>query len=169
MNRRSMICLSAVTVLGLALVAGSAAGAPKAKINKKQLIGSWALVSASAPSPDVQPFGPNDGFAVFQTNGRFSLQLILSSLPKFSSNNRARGTPEENKAVVQGSITYFGTYSLNEADSTLTLHIERSSFPNWNGSDQKRMITSLTADELKYTNPAASVGGAAELAWKRVK
>jgi Lipocalin-like domain len=51
----------------------------------------------------------------------------------------------------------------------LTLHIERSSFPNWSGTDQKRIIRSLTADELKYTNPSASVGGTAELAWKRVK
>jgi hypothetical protein len=169
MNRRSMLEISAVTVLGLALLAGSAAGAPKAKVNKKLLVGSWALVSASAPSPDVQPFGPNDGFAVFQANGRFSLDLILSSLPKFASNNRAKGTADENKAITQGSIAYFGTYSVNDADGVVTLHIERSSFPNWTGTDQKRIITSLTAEELKYTNPDSSVGGTAELAWKRVK
>src|SRR5262249_52921942 len=36
---------------------------------------------------------------------------VRSDLPKFASNNRDMGTPEENKAVVQGSITYFGTYS----------------------------------------------------------
>ncbi len=169
MNRRSMLHISAVTVLGLVLLADSAAGAPKAKVNKKLLVGSWALVSASAPTPDVQPFGANDGFAVFQPNGRFSLDLILSSLPKFASNNRAKGTADENKAIAQGSIAYFGTYSVNDADGVVTLHIERSSFPNWNGTDQKRIITSLTSEELKYTNPEASVGGTAELAWKRVK
>jgi len=42
-------------------------------------------------------------------------------------------------------------------------------WPGWNGIDQKRIIASLTAEELKYTNPAPSVGGTAELAWKRVK
>ena len=169
MNWRYMLNVSAVTVLGLALLVGGAADAAKAKVKKKQLVGGWSLVSASAPSPDVQPFGADDGFAVFQPNGRFSLQLVLSSLPKFASNNRAKGTPEENKGVVQGSIAYFGTYSLEASDGTLTLHIERSTFPNWNGLDQKRLITSLTADELKYANPAASVGGTAELVWKRVK
>jgi hypothetical protein len=51
----------------------------------------------------------------------------------------------------------------------LTLHIERSSFANWNGTDQQRLIASLTATDLKYTNPAASTGGTAELGWKRVK
>jgi Lipocalin-like domain len=69
----------------------------------------------------------------------------------------------------QGSIAYFGTYSLNKTDGTLTLHIERSSFANRNGTDQQRLIASLTATDLKYTNPAASTGGTAELAWKRVK
>lgn len=49
------------------------------------------------------------------------------------------------------------------------LHIERCTFANWNGTDLKRPIVSLTADELKYSNPAASVGGATELVWRRVK
>jgi hypothetical protein len=79
------------------------------------------------------------------------------------------GTPEENKAILHGSLLLFGTYSLDEADGTLTLHMERSSFPNWNGTDQKRVITSLTANELKWHNPAASVGGTTETVWKRGK
>jgi len=76
---------------------------------------------------------------------------------------------DENKAAVQGNIAYFGTYSVNEADGTLTLHVTRSSYPNWTGTDQLRQVTSLTAQELKYTNPSASFGGTAELVWKRVK
>jgi Lipocalin-like domain len=155
-------------LLGLALHAGDAVG-QQTKISKTQLVGSWTLASNTASSPGVKTFGPNDGVAIFEANGRFSLQLVRSDLPKFASNKRDKGTPDENKAVVQGSITYFGTYSVNEADGTMTLHIERCSFPNWNGTDQKRLIVSLTADELKYTNPAASVGGTAELTWKRVK
>ena len=38
-----------------------------------------------------------DGVAIFDGN-RFSLQLVRSDLPKFASNNRDTGTPEENKA-----------------------------------------------------------------------
>ena len=168
MNRRSLITMSVMTAVGLAVAAGSAAGAPKA-INKRQLVGTWVLVSNTTTSPNARTFGPNDGVAIFEANGRFSLSLVRSDLPKIASNNRDTGTPDENKAIVQGSIAYFGTYSVSEADGTVTLHIERSSFPNWNGTDQKRLIISLTANELKYTNPAASVGGTAELAWKRVK
>jgi hypothetical protein len=52
--------------------------------------------------------------------------MSSSGRPKFASNNRATGTPEENKAVVQGLIAFFGTYSVNEADRTFTMHVEGS-------------------------------------------
>ena len=158
------VCVAAV--FGASLLAAGAATA--AEFSAKQLEGGWQLVSTSNPNPTTRAFGPGDGYAVFQPDGRFALQLALADLPKFASNNRDKGTAEENKAIVQGSIAYFGTYALG-ADGTMTLHIERCTFPNWTGTDIKRHITSLTADELKYTNPAASVGGTTDLVWKRVK
>jgi hypothetical protein len=96
-----------------------------------------------------------------------SSQLMRSELPKFASNNRQEGTAEENRAIVQGVLCYFGTYSVNEADHTLNFHIESSSFPNWNGTDQKRSFT-ITGDELTYIAPGAS-GGTAHVVWKRAK
>ena len=168
MNRRSMLTISAMTTFWLALMAEGAVGAPKAKIKKGQLVGDWALVANNAPNAVIQN-GPDDGYLVFERNGRFSFALLGSKVPKFASNNRNTGTADENKAAVQGSIAYFGTYSVNETDGTLTLHVTRSSYPNWTGTDQLRQVTSLTAQELKYTNPSASFGGTAELVWKRVK
>jgi Lipocalin-like domain len=171
MDRRSILNIFAMAALGVALLAGNAMSQGK-KVNTKQLIGHWMLVSVDNVRPDgsrVQGFGPNPkGVAVFEPNGRFSVSLVNPDLPKFTSNNRDTGNADENKAVVQGSIFYFGTYSIG-ADGTLALEIEGSSFPNWIHVNQKRMITSLTASEVKWTNPAASVGGTAELAWKRVK
>ena len=76
------------------------------------------LVSNTTTSPNARTFGPNDGVAIFEANGRFSLSLVRSDLPKIASNNRDTGTPDENKAIVQGSIAYFGTYSVSEADGT---------------------------------------------------
>jgi hypothetical protein len=38
--------------------------------------------------------------------------LNRADLPKFAANNRNVGTPEENKAIVQGSFAYFGTYTV---------------------------------------------------------
>ena len=128
----------------------------------KDLVGTWTLVSADA-------YGPNPkGTLMFDANGHFSSQFIRSDLPKYASNNRAQGTPEEYKATVQGYIGYFGTYSLNGTD--LLFHIEGSSFPNWDGTDQKRTNVSVTGDQLQYSQPTPSAGGSPiVVVWKRAK
>jgi hypothetical protein len=141
------------------------------KIDKTKLVGSWTQVSVTNTASDgttIHPFGSNDGFVIFDASARFVQVVARSDLPKFVSNNRNTGSPEENKAVVQGSVAYFGAYTVNE-DGALTLRIERSTFPNWNGTDQKRIITSLTADELKINNLTPTIGGTAEQVFKRVK
>jgi hypothetical protein len=116
-------------------------------------VGTWTPVS-------VEAFGPNPkGLLIFEDNGRFSLQLMRAQLPKFASNKRNDGTAEENKEVVGGSIAYYGTYSMS--GNELTFHTEGCTFPNWMQTDQKRSNVSISADELKYTNPAPSIGGPA--------
>ena len=47
--------------------------------------------------------------------------------------------------------------------------MERSSFPNQNGMEAKRIIQSLSADELKFNNPARIAGVQNNLVWKRIK
>jgi hypothetical protein len=69
-------------------------------------------------------FGPNPaGILMFDGGGRFSLQEWSTDLSKFASNNRLEGTAEENKAIVQGSVCYFGKYMLDETAKTLTLQL----------------------------------------------
>ena len=171
MNRLSTLTLTnmALLFLGVALPSGDAVG--QQKTLKEQLVGTWTYVSVDTVHPDgsrVPVFGSNpQGLASFDSNDRYVLLTARPGLPKFASNNRMEGTPEENKAVVQGSIAHFGRYIVNEADKTITFHIETSTFPNWNGTVQKRPFT-LTGDELKWTT-AASSGGSAEVVLKRAK
>jgi hypothetical protein len=119
----------------------------------------------------VLPFGPNPkGVAIFDATGHYIVFNTSSSLPKIATNNRMSGTADENKAIVQGSLSSYGTYSVDEAGKMILLHVEASTFPNWGGLDQKRPINSLTADELRYTNPAPTTGaGSTILAFKRAK
>ena len=173
MNRIKMLTITtmAMSCVGIALIMTDAMAEGMSKLNKEQLVGSWTLVSINNTSPDgkkVQTYGPNDGALVFEANGRFVQVLVRSDLPKFASNNRSTGSPDENKAIVQGSLTYYGTYTVNP-DGMVTLRVDRSTFPNWNGTDQKRTITSLTADEMKWQVSAPSIGGASEVVWKRTK
>jgi hypothetical protein len=106
---------------------------------------------------------------IFTPNGHFSWQLFRSDRPKFAGKNRMTATPDENKATLQGSLAYFGTYSVNETDKTITTRTEGSTFPNSEGEEQKRIITRLTADELIYENPVTTRGDRVEAVWKRVK
>lgn len=164
MKCRTTLALSAMTVLCLAVAAPSTAIAQPAK----DLVGAWTLVSSDTVRPGgskIPTFGDNPkGIIIFTSDGRFIYLLSRGDLPKFASNNRNTGTPDENKAVVQGSIATFGTYSVAGPD--LMIKIEHSTFPNWIGVDQKRTIA-ITGDELKWTNAAGAGGGVVELVLKR--
>jgi Lipocalin-like domain len=170
MGRRSIIGISALVVLGLAWLPGRAVSQHKS--GKEQLLGAWSLVSIEFVRPDgsrSSTFGANpNGIAFFDATGHYIISVMRSDRAKYAINNFAQGTDEENKATAQGSITYFGTYSVSEGDQTIAIHIEGSSFPNWNGADQKR-IFAITEDELKLTSPAATGAGTAEVVWKRAK
>jgi hypothetical protein len=63
-----------------------------------------------------------------RATGRAGVFALPEDHKLFASNNRLDGTPDENRASVQGSIAYFGTYTVNDADHTLTFHIERCTF-----------------------------------------
>jgi hypothetical protein len=155
--------------LGIAFPSGEVAG--QEKTLKEQLVGTWTYVSVDTVRPDgsrVPMYGPNPaGLAVFDGNGHYILMTARPGQPKFASNKRTEGTPEEYQSVVQGSIAHFGRYTVNEEDKTITFHIETSTFPNWNGIEQKRPITFM-GDELKWTT-AASSGGSAEVVLRRAK
>ena len=75
-----------------------------------ELVGTWTLVSSTLEKDGKTTdfYGPNPkGQLMYDPNGHFSVIITRSDLPKFASNNREAGTPEENKAVVQGSFAYF--------------------------------------------------------------
>lgn len=165
------ITLSALLlVLGLVPFTGDAVA--KEKTLKEQLVGTWLVVSNITTRPDgtkADTFGPNPkGIFIYESNGRFAIVSTRADVPKFASNNRGTGTADENKAVVQGSIAYFGTYAVNEADKSLTAQVEGATFPNWVGVTQKRRIT-ISGDDFTFTNPGGSAGGSAEIKLKRAK
>ena len=142
------------------------------KSDKEQLVGSWILVSLTAGdgAKQTMPYGPNPkGTMMVDANGRFSITVVRSDLPRFASNNRMTGTPEENTAIVQGCISYFGTYSIDEATHVITVNVEGSTFPNFDGGTQTRIL-SFSGDEVTYLNPTPSMGGGtAKVTYRRAR
>ena len=138
----------------------------------KELVGTWMLVSVTIDRGGTksEPFGPNPkGLLVFDKVGRMSLVITRADLPKIAANSPFGGTAKENKAIAQGSIAYFGTYTVREEDRVFVVHVEAGTFPNWVGTDQKRIFV-IAGDQLKYTSTERADGDGTALAvWKRVK
>jgi hypothetical protein len=85
-----------------------------------------------------------------------------------TGNNSTAGTGEENKEAMAGTLGLFGTYTIN-SDGWQTLRIVGSSFPNWDGAEQKRLVQ-IKGDEMSYENPTAPTGsGHVVLTLRRAK
>ena len=139
---------------------------------KEQIVGTWTLVSLTVGEGGDQtlPYGPNPkGTMMVDANGRFSITVLRSDLPKFASGNRMTGTPDECAAVIHGCISYFGTCKIDEATGVITVHVEGSTFPNFDGGTQTRIL-SFSGDEMTYRNPTPSNGGAtAKVTYRRAR
>jgi len=84
------------------------------------------------------------GLSLPDEAAHFMLILQRATLPRFASDNGMSGTAAENKAVVQGSIAYFGTYAIDEARGTISLRDDGSTYPNWDGDTQERLVSPAT-------------------------
>jgi len=99
-----------MTTMSLLLLAFSFPAGNAFSQAAKELVGSWTLISVTVNrgGDEIDPFGPNPkGTMMFDRNGRFSIVVTRSELPKFASNNREMGTPEENKAISPGEHRLF--------------------------------------------------------------
>jgi hypothetical protein len=162
---RIMRMVAAVLAAGLW---ACGAQAQPAKSLKEQLVGTWNFVIAEIVTADGKksfPFGERPkGQIIFTEDGHFSQVHVSGDLPKIAGNNRLNGTDADNRAIVQGSLSFFGTYAVDEAKKTVTFNIVASTYPNAAGTSQTRTIDKLTADEFVNTNPGAARDGPARAA-----
>lgn len=143
-------------------------------VRQQALVGTWTLIAVDNVFPDgsrIHLYGEQPrGILMLDSAGRYALQIFSTDRPRFASNDKSKGTAEEYKAALQGSNAHYGRYTVHD-NGAITFHIEHASFPNWEGTEQKRSFT-LTGDELKYLVPTPTTGGSqatGEVVWKRAK
>ena len=167
MNRRHIFSLSVIPALALMLPSAATA---QQKTLKEQLAGTWTAVSWEQVGKDgskFERFGANpQGVNVFDANGRFVVIYARSDLPKLDAQDPMKSTAAENKAIMEGSIAYFGTYTVDETAKTISMRVETSTFPNQVGREQKRTI-SVSANELRLTNTTPLTGNTINYVLKR--
>ncbi|MDQ6528840.1 lipocalin-like domain-containing protein [Flavobacterium sp. LHD-85] len=141
---------------------------------KSEFSGSWTLVSVENTNSDGTKSLPYDanpkGFLFFDEKGNYAVQIYKDKRAKIASGDKNKCTPEENAAIVQGSNSHFGAYEIDETNKTITFIIKTASFPNWEGTIQKRLYT-FANNELKYAVTNTTQGGksvTAEVVWKKL-
>jgi hypothetical protein len=119
-----------------------------AKPLKDELVGHWQLVSVTVNGG--APYGSAPMGSMFlDAGGHFAVIVITGGAAR--------------------SISYFGTYAVNAAAQTLTLHVEASSGGSGvsaAGRDETRLI-SLNGDELITQSQAPKGPGGVKLTWKK--
>ena len=158
--------------LGLISLAPSALP-QEARTLKEQIVGSWKLASIHSTRADgtrYELFGAQaKGLVIFDRDGTYSLHIMRALRPSFASESRMEGSAEENRAAIQGMISHFGSYSIDESNRLIHFRIEGSSYPNWDKSEQKRYFTIL-GNQLTWSEPSAvprSGDLQSDLVWKR--
>jgi hypothetical protein len=122
----------------------------------EHLAGTWSFVSSINTRKDgsiVDRWGPNPrGMLMLDGAGHFS-QIITGS---------------ESRLFGAKTFAGFGSYSFDRASGVLAITFTGCSIGKVVGSVQERKIVLLTADELKYINPATTSDTIAEVLWKRL-
>jgi len=95
------------------------------------------------------------GRLFYDAGGNMSLQMMRQDRSEPIS---VRSNPDEakNPRIVLGYDSYFGTFDVNEAEGTITHHVEGSLFPEDLGKDFKRFFT-IDGDTftLRFTSKSA--------------
>ena len=149
----------------LAMTCVTSSGANAQTLNEQLAGTTWSLVSNTEEYTDgnriVWTPDPK-GLLIFDKTGAYSLQIGVADRPKVN------GNPAENPTGRY--IAYFGTYTA--ADRDITFKITRATFPNWDGTEQKRVVTAI-GDQLIYKAaapiPSAKGPFVPVLIWKREK
>jgi Lipocalin-like domain len=141
--------LSSLIILALAWFGATANAQAPSKSLKDQLVGHWQLVSVTFNG--YPPYGNSpEGTMFLDAAGHYAVIVITGG--------EAR------------SVGYYGNYTVNDADSTITLHIDASTgVNNAAGRDQHRAI-SFNGDEMIQDNIRADgTKGSMKLTWKRAE
>lgn len=155
----------------VAMLAGMAARDAQVPAHVFPLQGTWTLVAADKILPDgetTRDYGQNPkGRLVVDAEGRYSLQIFKSERLHFASDSKADGSVDEFRSAVMGSSTHYGTITIDERAGMLVFSIEGSSFPNWEGTTQRRQYQ-LDGAELRYQVPPRADGSVPVSAWRRL-
>jgi hypothetical protein len=145
-NTRGAAGVASLVFLALASIASGALAQTPGKTLEDQLVGHWRLVSVSVYG--ATPYGPDPACSMFlDAAGHYSVIVITAGSAR--------------------TIAYFGAYTVDDSESSITMHVDGATTGAGDRPDVKRLVT-FSSDELIVANqkgpgPERSI----ELTWKQ--
>ena len=141
---------------------------------KARLAGIWSLVSCVRTHKDGNtsfPWGENPvGQIIYLNNGRMSAQIMRpgrhSTVPPGVDYGSSQATDHEIREAVSGFVSYFGTYSIDQAATNVSHYIEAALVPGWVGTSLVRAFQMDSSSQLILTREIP--GEKDILVWRRV-
>ncbi len=149
-------------------VASSAVAAALQSSTSDRFAGAWSLVRIERRDADGElvspPIEDRLGYLIYDATGYMSVTLMRPDRTPYSEDG-----PTADAALAQlGSYTsYFGRFTVNEAEGFVTHHLEGSLNPSGAGSDYQRFYT-FADNSLTLQPPPGADGSKAFLTWQRL-
>lgn len=116
------------------------------KALKDTIVGAWlisSLIDVYEDGRKNNPWGAGmKGMIVFDSSGWFSQMIIGEKQESMKSSD-----PRRPDALI---VAYYGTYTVNEADKTVSMKLVRATNSSRDGSEQKLTIEASTGDVLVF-------------------
>lgn len=128
-----------------------------------RLAGVWKLQAFEFTDADgnlFHPLGTRPGGALVVTpDGHAVVSFCNPDRRKFASDDVFGGSVEELAAASKGHVSFGGPCEVT--DTTITVHVDYASFPNWVGGTQVRLYE-IDGPRLTLRTPGARVMGGVE-------
>jgi hypothetical protein len=147
---------------------GGAAQAPNQSALSGRFIGTWKLVvieQRNAKGDVIDPASATSrtGYLIYDPAGYMAVSIMPIGRKPYAG---AQATEEEARAAIDGYAAYFGTFTVNEADASITHHLHGSLNPGI-ARDQKRFFE-IAGNRLTLKPPANANGSQSRLTWQRM-
>ncbi len=133
-----------------------------------RFIGNWRLISIVGGTPALQAaFGPHPtGMIYYDGTGHMAVQ-IMADRARAKWDVGKEPTPDEARDAIAGYAAYFGTYTVDETEQTVTHHRTGDIRLGSLGDFTRRY--EFVSDDQIILRPVESEYATLVLTWERIK
>jgi hypothetical protein len=153
--------------LGRAPTGQAAANASARSAPADRFVGTWKLVNIEQRNAKGEAIAPTSanrtGYLIYDPAGYVAVSIMPVGRKTYAA---AQPTDDEARAAMTGYAAYFGTFTVNDADASVTHHLQGSLNPGM-APDQKRFFE-FADNRLTLKPPPAPNGNQSRLTWQRM-